>query len=418
MKRTLIIAWRSIWRNRRRTVISMSAIGLGLALIVIYGGLIARMMKDAQNQLDSTGLGHVEISATGWRQNRSARLLLQDSDGLAARLAASDVLPKNAEVGLRLLTRGLLSSARSNEAVEVHGVDWGTEQHLADYVRDVRQGSRPTNDDQDGILIGEELAKRMNLKLGHKLRLMVQRADGEMGAALFRVRGVFHAISPGISQRRVLISRAAAAALLGTQTGPQTGAHQIVIQIDRAADAASLAASLRPVLGKDAEVLTYAEIYPVFASMEALVDGAILVASLFVWLLVGLGIFNTMLMSVLERTREFGVMQALGTRPAGIVRQVVAESFWIATLSVLLGLAVGLSVTWFGSRAALMDFSSTMGEGIEWGGTVIPAAFRTEFSIRSTLMPALYVYLMALVVAVYPAWKVARMAPVEALRRT
>lgn len=406
----LTIAWRNVWRNRRRTLISMSAIGLGLALVIIYSGLIARMMGDAKEQLDNAGLGHLEITAKGWRANRSPKLAIDDLDGVVASLP----LPPGAEVSARLLSRGLLSSARANQAVEVHGVDWGQERAVALYLREVRQGAVPADDDAQGILVGEQLAERMQLKVGHKLRLMVQRADGEMGAALFRVRGIFHALSPSIGQRRVLISRAAAAELLGADRG----AHQIVVQLERAADAAPAAAAVRATLGADLEVLTYAQIYPIFEAMESLVNGAIVVASVFVYFLVGLGILNTMLMSVLERTREFGVMQALGTRPGGVVRLIVAESFWIATLSVVLGLAIGVGVSWAGSRTALLDFSQQMGEGIEFSGAVLSAVFHTELSVRGVLLPALYVYVMALVVALYPAWRVSRLRPVDALRAT
>lgn len=410
MLATLTIAWRNLWRNRRRTLVNMSAIGLGLALVVIYGGLIARMLGDAKGQLDNTGLGHIEISQEGWRRHRSTKLVITDADTVAASLP----LPQGAEVSARLLSRGLLSSARANQAVEVHGVDWARERDVALYLREVRQGTVPAADDAHGIVIGEQLAERMKLQVGHKLRLMVQRADGEMGAALFRVRGVFHALTPGIGLRRVLISRAAAADLLGAGGG----AHQIVVQIDRAADAPQLADDVRGRLGPGFEVLTYAQIYPIFEAMESLMNGAILIGMVFVYFLVGLGIFNTMLMSVLERTRELGVMQALGTRPGGIVRLVLAESFWIATLSVAFGLALGLTFTWVGSRRALLDFSQQMGEGVEFGGAVMRSAFLTEFSVRSALPPALYVYLMALVVALYPAWRVSRMRPVDALRAT
>lgn len=412
MMRTLVtllrLGWRGIWRNRRRTLISMSAIGFGLALVVFYGGLVSRMLGDAKHQLDNTGLGHVEITASGWRQHRAAKLVLRDADAIATSLS----LPVGAEVGVRLVSRGLLSSARSNEPVEVHGVDWQREQSVAGYLRDVRIGEVPAADDLQGMLVGEQLAERMNLKVGHKLRLMVQRADGEMGAALFRVRGVFHALTPGIGQRRVLISRASAEELLGTPGG----AHQIVVQVERADDAAALAAHMRTQLGADAEVLTYAQIYPIFESMESLVNGVIVIASFFVYFLVGLGVLNTMLMSVLERTREFGIMQAIGTPPSRIVLLVLAESFWIATLSVIVGLSLGIAITWIGSRETLLDFSEQMGEGIEFGGATIRAAFQTEVSVRGSLLPALYVYVMAIVVALYPAWRVSRMPPVDALR--
>src|SRR5690242_6390615 len=124
---TLKLGWRNIWRNRRRTVITMSAIGLGLVVVVVYGGLIAGIMSDAKNQHDTTGMGHVEISAPGWRARRTARALIEAPD---AAMKALNV-PPGAEVGARMVLRGLVSSAHGNEAVEVHGVDFEAEKRLA-----------------------------------------------------------------------------------------------------------------------------------------------------------------------------------------------------------------------------------------------------------------------------------------------
>jgi ABC-type lipoprotein release transport system permease subunit len=403
---TLKLGWRNIWRNRRRTIITMSAIGLGLLVVVVYGGLIAGIMSDAKNQLDTTGMGHVEISAPSWRARRTATALIEDPDAAIKALN----LPPGTEVGARMVLRGLVSSAHGNEAVELHGVDWENEKRLAEYVRDVRAGTLPAADDLKGILIGDTLAQRLHVNVGGKLRVMVQQADGEMGAQLFRVKGLYHSISADLSKHRVLVSRAAAEELFGAK-----GAHQIVIQLDRPADADVLAARWQKDLGPRFEVLTYAQIVPIMKTLEDYVDSVITFASLFVYLLVGLGILNTMLMSVLERTREFGVMQALGTRPGGIISLILAESFWIATLSVVVGLAAGLSLTWYGSRTALFDMTKSVGESLSFGGVVMGSAFKTRFSITDGLAAARYVYVMALLVGLYPAFRVSRMRPVQAL---
>jgi ABC-type lipoprotein release transport system permease subunit len=408
MLATLVLAWRNIWRNRRRTIINLSAIGLGLAIVIIYGGLMGGIMGEAKSQLDSSGLGHVELTAPGWRTHRAAKDLLADPQALLARLASA--LPPGSDVSARLVLRGLASSAHGNEAVEVQGVDFASEATVADYVRAVRVGAVPAVDDARGLLVGEELARRLALTVGSKVRVMVQRADGEMGAELYRVRGIYHAVTTGISRRRVLMTSDAATTLSGL-----AGAHQVVIQLAQPADADRLAAALKASLGPGVEVATYTELFPMFKTMDALMDNAILVASLFVYLLVGLGILNTMLMSVLERTREFGVMQALGTRPSGVVGLVLAESFWIASLAVVLGLTLGLSLTWYGSHTVLLDYSKAMGEGIDMGGAVIKAAFFTEFSIPNALKAARAVYVMALLVGLFPAYRVASMRPVQAL---
>jgi ABC-type antimicrobial peptide transport system permease subunit len=121
-------------------------------------------------------------------------------------------------------------------------------------------------------------------------------------------------------------------------------------------------------------------------------------------------------MSVLERTREFGVLLALGTRPRRIVALVFAESFWIASLSAVLGLVGGLAITWYGSRHVVLDFRG-LGEGMDLWGTTIRTALRTSFDPGQALRAAAFVYLMALGVGVWPAAHVARLRPAVALRR-
>ncbi len=405
MRTVLKIAWRSIWRNRRRTLISMSAVGIGLVLVIAYSGLMAGVLGEAREQLDNVGMGHVEITAAGWRARHLAEENMASPEALVARL---DV-PAGSEVGWRVVTRALVSSARGSEGVELQGVEWAREERLSAHARDVRSGRRPAADDQAGMLIGDKLAERLKLKVGSKVRVMTQRADGEIGAELYRVRGIFHSLSPTIAGHRVLVSAPSARTLLGVGDV----AHQIVIQLDRARDADSVAARLRGELGPGYEVLSYGDLLPALRRIEQLGDWVVWVVAVFVYALVGLGILNTMLMSVMERTREFGVLRAIGTRPARVVAQVLGESFWIATLSGAAGLLAGLAVTWYGSQHTLLSIGG--GEALEYAGTVLRSGVRTRVALGAAFEAAGLVYAMALVTALYPARKIARMPPARAL---
>jgi len=405
MRTILTIAWRTIWRNRRRTLISMSAVGIGLTLVIVYGGLLGGVLGQAVDQLDDSGMGHVEISAAKWRARRAVGETIASPDALIARLG----LPAGAEVGWRVVGRGLITSARGSQGVELEGVDWAREARLSTHVRDVRQGALPGPGDDRGILIGDKLAARLHVAVGGKVRVMVQRADGELGVELYRVRGIFHSVAPAISQGRVLVNASAARQLLGVGDV----AHQIVVQLADAADADRVAARLRATLGPAYDARSYGELMPALRTIEELAEVVVWLAALFVYSLVGLGIFNTMLMSVLERTREFGMLRAIGTRPGRVVAQVLGESFWIATLSAALGLAAGLALTWYGEHHSFVDVGG--GEALEYGGAVIRSAAKTRFSPAEALKAASLVYVMALVTALYPAWKVARMPPARAL---
>lgn len=404
MSGALSLGWRNIWRNRRRTLISMSAIGVGLLLVVFYSGMMGGMFNEATTQLDAGGLGHVEVFADGYRKKKDVGL----SMGVLPKLE----LPPGAEAGARVLARGLATSARGNEAVQVFGVDFAQERALSAHLRDVRQGALPGADDARGVLIGEQLAERLGLKVGAKVRLMVQRADLEMGADLFRVRGIFHSIAPAIGQRQVYVTEAAARELIGLEQG----AHQLVIQLQEPSQADAVAAQLRAQLGAGHEVLTWGELLPVLKRMEALTNNVAFALAAFVYLLVGLGVLNTMLMSVLERTREFGVLMALGTRPARVVKVVLAESFWIATVSVVVGALLGGLLTWQFSQSGFQ--LQTGGESFQLEGATISTLIKTRFSPADILKASSFVYVMALVVGLYPASRVTRLQPAEALRRS
>jgi ABC-type lipoprotein release transport system permease subunit len=219
----------------------MGAVGIGLLLVIFYGGLMDSMLGEAKEQLDNVGMGHVEITATNWRAQHRVTDGLEAPGELLNRLD----LPAGSEAGYRVVTRGLISSARGSEGVELQGVDWNQEERLSLYVRDVRQGQRPAPDDERGMLIGEKLAQRLHVDVGAKVRIMVQRADGEIGAELYRVRGLFHSMSPAISQRRVLVSASSARNLLGVENV----GHQVVIQLEHAAAADHEAQRLREKLG-------------------------------------------------------------------------------------------------------------------------------------------------------------------------
>lgn len=408
MSGLLSFGWRNIWRNRRRTLITMSAIGIGLFMSIFYGGLVAGMLSDAKNQLDNGGMGHVEIFPAGYRPRRSSSVAMP-----AFASVASLGLPAGSEVSTRVIARGLASSAHGSEPIELFGVDFEHEKLVAAHLRAVRQGAIPEAGDDRGVVVGEQLAQRLKLKPGSKLRVMVQQMDGEMGAELFRVRGVFHSVAPSIGKRQVLASQATVRALLGA--GPVL--HQVVIQLPVPDEADAVAARLGASLGEGYEVKSWGQLLPLLRRMEGLIDSVVLAITGFVYLIIGLGILNTMVMSVLERTREFGVLMALGTRPSRVVGIVLAESFWIASIAVLVGGALGVAASLYFSENPLHIYEKA-GESIELEGVNLLTAFKTRFSWGDVAKAAAFVYGLTLAVATWPAVRVARLIPSRALRHT
>ncbi len=408
MSLIMVLAWRNIWRNQRRSWITMSAIGIGLLLVIFYSGLVSGFVGDAKNQLDNGGLGHIEIFPKGYRQHHLSSLTMIDPSAWVDSLS----IPPESETSTRVLARGLASSARGSEAVEVYGVDFRDEQRVSAHLNNLSAGALPTSEDVRGIVVGDVLASRLKLKIGSKVRLMLQRVDQEIGADLFRVRAIFHSIVPTIGRRQVLISPQAARELLGLHEG----SHQVVIQLADPNLSDEVARKSQSTLGNAYEVLSYGQLLPVLYRMERLINNAVLAVAFFIYLLVALGILNTVLISVLERTREFGVLMSVGTRPRDVVALVLAESFLMATVAVVVGGGIGGFLTWYFSQYGFAIFA--FAESFSFEGLNISTLFKTRFVLTDIAKASAYVYVMALLVGLYPALRVSRLQPAEALRRT
>ncbi|MBI5508671.1 MAG: ABC transporter permease [Deltaproteobacteria bacterium] len=406
MRTLLKMAWRDLWRNRRRSLINIFAVGVGLFLVLLYGSLVGTVMR-AKDQLDDGGMGHIEVTAPGWRQHRNVRQALENPKSTVTGLP----LPPGSDVSFRVVSRGLATSARGSKGVAIHGIDPAIEATVAAYVNKLRAGKPLAADDERGVLLGDKLAEDLRLQVGQKVRLMVQRADGEVGADLFRVRGIIHPLSPALSRSLVLVTAAAAQRTLGLADV----AHQIVIQLPLAAETDAVAERLRTRFGERAEVMTWGQLMPMMKVLEDMMGVLITVISLFVYGLVALGILNTMHMSVLERTREFGIMRAIGSRPRRVVALVMGEAFWIATLGVVLGLGAGILLTKLGSGPPVLDYTSKMGESFDFAGMVMRSRFIIELPLGESLRAAALVYAVTLLTAIYPAFRVSRIQPAQAI---
>lgn len=403
------LAWRSLWRHGRRTAFSMLAVGLGLFFAIVYVGVSDGMLEDASSRVDRTGMGHVQLHAVGFRDEHDPAKTIPHPDALLKKLT----LPAGSKVSARVVTAGLLQSPWGSRPAQVLGVDPAAEAGVSEAIRDVVEGQPLAADDRTGILVGKKLAERLHLKVGSKVRVTAQRVDGELGAALFRVRGIFSGLAPSMSTGLAYVTTAAAQELLGIDDA----VHEVVVFLPDGQQADAVAKTLRGEVGPGIEALSLGEFLPLWRDMTQMMDIVIVAIILVVYLLVGLGILNVMLMSVLERTHEFGVLMSIGTRPKQVVAQVLFEGVWIATIAVAAGLALGLAVNAYGQAHGLVDYREGFGDVYEAGGLAMSMQLKTAFSVARGLQTAALVWVLTVLVGVYPAWRVSKLEPADALRK-
>jgi ABC-type lipoprotein release transport system permease subunit len=418
------IGWRNLWRNPRGTLLTALALGLGLALLLISLGLLDGLHEKMVGDGVRFGTGHVVIQAKGYQDTGSQELLLP------ARVVSTTGEFLHTEpmkhivrgVSPRLLASGLLSSAANAAGVGIIGVIPQEERAVSLIPLRIVEGTNLIDDKQSGVVIGAELARKLEVKIGAKVVLMSQAVqqpgteatvagEGGMQSTLLRVNGIFRTGVQAIDAHIIHLPLAVAQALLGVPDR----VTQVAILLEREGDSLMVARELRKQLaGVPVEVLPWRESMPRLVQIFRLDQVFNYVMNGVVLAMVGLGILNTVLMRVLERRYEFGLCKALGLRPLQLAVMIIGESLALTTISLSLGLALGSSAHYY---------ISTFGLDLHWlfeGGA--PSAFvfdpiiYSRLSLRRIATSVSIVFLTTTVISFYPAFKAARTELPDALK--
>ena len=418
------IGWRNLWRNPRGTLVTASALGLGLTLLLTSLGLLDGSHDQVVGNGVRFGTGHVVIQAQGYQDTGSQELLLPGGvvSATEAFLRTEAMSGFARGVSPRLLASGLLSSAANAIGVGVMGVIPKEERAVSLIPERIVEGTYLDDDQRPGVVIGVELARKLAVKIGGRVVLMTQAVqppgtetanagEGEMQSTLLRVSGIFRTGVQGIDANIIQVPLPEAQTLLGVP-GRIT---QVAILLEREGDAPMVAQGLQTQLtGIPVEILTWREAMPTLAQLMLLDEAFNYVMNGVVLAMVGLGILNTILMRVLARRYEFGLFSALGLRPAQLAVMVVGESLALTAISLTLGLVLGLTV---------QHYFATRGLDLRWFfESSLPDALVFDPIIYSRLSAARIassvgiVLLMATLISFYPALKAARTKLPDALR--
>jgi ABC-type lipoprotein release transport system permease subunit len=385
-------------------------------LLLISLGLLDGGREQAVDNAVRFGTGHVVIQAQGYQDTASLELLLP----ARAVSTTGEFLHTEAQKHIlrgmspRLLASGLLSSAANASGVSMMGVIPKGERAISLIPQRIVEGNYLNDDQQSGVVIGAELARKLAVKVGSKVVLMTQAVqppdteptdagEGEMQSTLLRVSGIFRTGIQAIDANLIQLPLPEAQALLGVPDR----VTQVVVLLERESDSPMVARGLRTQLtGVPVEILTWRESMPALVQLSLLDDAFNYVMNGVVLAMVGLGILNTILMRVLERRHEFGLCSALGLRPVQLAIMTIGESLALTTISLALGLVLGLSAQHYFATAGLdlrWFFKSSLPSNLVFNPIIY-----SRLSLTRIASSVGIVFLMATVISFYPALKAAR----------
>jgi ABC-type lipoprotein release transport system permease subunit len=398
------IAYRDLIRNRRRSLLTLLAVALGMMVLIMMSGFVAGAFSSGLRDSIRLNTGHLQLRDDSYEIEKLSLLsrdLLQDSEALVAQAEALNEVQSAAPV---LWTSGILSTIRESTGLKVTGID-PTDAFHAPVREGIVAGAYLTPDSRGELLLGKRLADDMNITVGQRVSLAVGNANGQPEEATFTVVGLFNTGIPSYDQNTVIMPLARAQAFTGT--GDRTSS--IIVMLNDQEDTEKAAAALK---APGIKILTWRDSNFIILQAVGTAAAFYYVIYFIVILVVAVLIANTLLMSVFERTREMGILAALGMKRRQVMMMFLFEATILALAGIAAGLVLGFAVVAYLARVGIGISEDAMAsvEGFAYGSRLY-----AEFAPGQAIILSLFMFIVVTLVSLYPAWYAARLEPVEAL---
>ncbi len=400
------IAFRNLLRNRIRSLITIGAVAFGCAALIIAGGFIEDMFVQLRENYIKSFLGHLQIYRNGYIENGVARpfdFMISDPGGVMKKISAVQGVRS---VAPRIEFSGLLSTGDTTVSFIGQGIDPGPEREISSFVQ-LDAGKALDAEDRYSIILGRGLSGALDAKPGSSLVLVANTKGGSINALDVTVKGVFYTMSKAFDDRALRMPVSTAQRLL------QTGDVQtLVVLLDRTEDTDAAKKKIEEILRREGlglEVRPWYEMADFYNKTVKLFNRQFLVLKLIIAIVVVLGVFNTMNMSIIERTGEVGTVMALGMKRKGVLAIFLCEGLLIGVFGGLLGILGGVLLAKTISQIGI-PMPPPPGATIPWTASirVVPGVLGFSFLLSMAASAAS---------SCYPAFRASRLEIAEALRR-
>lgn len=401
MTQAFKLAFRNLGRNKSRSLLSALAVGVGMALLLLMVSVLEGEMTGALQNTIRLQSGHLQIRPASYEEGKISLKwedLIADPDQVAQQIKTM----KEVTVATpRLTASSILTLSDESKGVQLLGIDPDSAANQP-FREGMIAGEFIKADDREGILIGNILADKLSLKVGDKVNLLVTTSNGDVNEQLFTIRGIFTTRTPGYDESTIFMPLAKAQAITATENHAST----IFVMLENSEDAQAVAQAIQ---SDNFKVLTWREQNVFITQFEDYANAFFVILYLIVLGITATVVTNTLVMAVFERTREIGVLAAIGMKGRAIMAQFLAEAALLATGGVIGGLIIG---------GALVAYFTVNGIYIgDYGitGVLFEDRIYAHLTLENTINLAIVTYIITLAASLYPARLAARLEPVEAL---
>lgn len=399
----LVLAFRDLWRNRRRTMLTLVAVSLGLALVIVMNGYVSGVVDGVLRNSIEFQTGHLQVRSESYEEEKLSMLSRDLLDNLGPLISKINSMSQIKDASPVLWSSGVLSTILETTGVRVTGIDPNSSIHNP-FRNGMVAGEFLTGDDRGGILIGARLAESLGIGVGQKVSLVVASSGERPKEEIFTIRGLFATGIPSYDDTTVLMSLTQAQAV--SDTGERASA--IVIMLEDQDEADSVAADLKQ---PGISTLTWKDLNSVLLESVASGLGFYYLMYGIVILVVAVIIANTLLMAVFERIREMGIFAALGMKNRQVLLLFELEASILAFIGISIGIMLGSAVVLY-----LAAVGIPVGDiGASAGDLALGTTLYTKFVPGNILYLSAWTFLIILLVSLYPASFAARLEPVKAL---
>jgi len=401
------LAWRNIFRNKRRTLIAATAIGIGLTALIFIDAFMIGMEETMIRTATASFLGDAQIHREGFRDAQEVSLTVQALGSVTENLAKEEIV---AHFTQRTLASSMITSPANVSAISLVGVHPPTEKFLSLIDDAITEGAYFEGDNSRDIVIGAKLAEILEIGLGDRVVVTVAQAEsGELSQEMFRISGIYHFADAAMNSGMAFVRLEKAQEMLAIGKD----VHEIAIKFTSIAYSQETTLPFWDTYSQHGnEVLSWTELMSQLTVVLEMTKYSKYIMGIILFGVVVFGIINTLFMSLYERMFEFGVLRAVGTRPFGMARVILFEAGALAIVSIGLGTILGFVLT------GVLAYVGIDYTGIEMMGVTMQEFIYPVLEVQQFIIYPIWVFIFTLIAGLYPARHVAKMAPVDAMRRS